>query len=50
MWSIRTKQKLKEQNSSRLTEPRNGLTVTKGKGTGEMGGKAGKRGKTGHYD
>ena len=24
---------LKEQNSSRLTEPKNGLTVTKGKGT-----------------
>ena len=37
MWSIRTKQKLKEQNSSRLTEPKNGLTVTKGKGTGEDG-------------
>ena len=37
MWSIRTKQKLKEQNSSRFTEPKNGLTVTKGKGTGEGG-------------
>ena len=29
--------KLKEQNSSRLTEPKNGLTVTKGKGTGQEG-------------
>ena len=29
--------KLKEQNSSRLTEPKNELTVTKGKGTGEDG-------------
>ena len=29
------KEKLKEQNSSRITEPKNGLTVTKGKGTGE---------------
>ena len=37
MWSIRTKKILKEQNSSRLTEPKNGLTVTKGKGTGEDG-------------
>ena len=35
LWSIRTKEKLKEQNSSRITEPKNGLTVTKGKGTGE---------------
>ena len=37
MWNIRTKEKLKEQNSSRITEPKNGLTVTKGKGTGEDG-------------
>ena len=29
--------KLKEQNSSRLTKPKNGLTVTKGKRTGEDG-------------
>ena len=29
--------KLKVQNSNRLTEPKNGLTVTKGKGTGEDG-------------
>ena len=28
---------MKEQNSSRITEPKNGLTVTKGKGTGEDG-------------
>ena len=32
----KNKEKLKEQNSSRLTEPKNGLTVTKGKGTGEV--------------
>ena len=31
----KNKGKLKEQNRSRLTEPKNGLTVTKGKGTGE---------------
>ena len=31
----KNKGKLKEQNSSRITEPKNGLTVTKGKGTGE---------------
>ena len=37
LWSIRTKQKRKEQNNSRITEPKNGLTVTKGKGTGENG-------------
>ena len=37
MWSIRTKEKLKKQNSSFITEPKNGLTVTKGKGTGEEG-------------
>ena len=33
----KTKEKLKEQNSSRITEPPNGLTVIKGKGTGEIG-------------
>ena len=37
LWSIRTKVKLNEQNSSRITEPKNGLTGTKGKGTGEDG-------------
>ena len=37
LWSVRTKQKLKEQNSSRLIEPKNGLKVTKGEGTGEDG-------------
>ena len=37
MWSIRTKQKLKEQNSSRITVPKNGLTVTKGNRIGEYG-------------
>ena len=42
----KNKRKLKEQNSSRSTEPKNGLTGTKRKGTGEdrwegrdMGGK-----------
>ena len=44
----KNKAKLKEQNSSRLTEPKNGLTVAKGKGTGgEMGEKGGIRGKRG---
>ena len=33
----KNKRKLKEQNSSRITEPKNGLTVTEGKGTGEDG-------------
>ena len=28
---------MNEQNSSRITEPKNGLIVTKGKGTGEDG-------------
>ena len=37
LWSIRTKEKLKEQKSSRITEPKNGLTVTKGKATEEDG-------------
>ena len=31
----KNKEKLKEQNSSRITEPKNGVTVTKGKGTGQ---------------
>ena len=48
--ALRTKQKLKEQKTSRLTEPKNGLTVTKGKGLGRMGGKGGIRWKRGHYD
>ena len=41
-----------EQNSSRSTEPKNGLTVTKGKGTGEDGWggiRVGKK-ERGHYD
>ena len=33
----KNKGKLKEQNSSRIKEPKNGLTVTKGKGTGQDG-------------
>ena len=34
LWGTRKKQNMKEQNRSRLTKPKNGLTVTKGKGTG----------------
>ena len=41
MWSIRTKKKRKEQNSSRITEPKKGPAVPKGKG-----GIRGKRGIT----
>ena len=47
------KAKLKEQNSSRLTEPKNGLTVTKGKGTGEdrrEGRDKGEGKERGHYN
>ena len=33
----KNKGKLKEQTTSRITEPKNGLIVTKGKGTGEDG-------------
>ena len=50
MWSIRTKQKLKEQNSSRLTEPKNGVRVTKGKGTGEGGWKGREKEIKWYYD
>ena len=52
MWSIRTKEKLKEQNSSRITEPKNGLTVTKGKETGENGrvGRDNGEEERGYYD
>ena len=38
---------LKEQNRSRLKEPKHGLTVTKRSGTGEVGGNGEIRGKTG---
>ena len=38
---------LKEQNSSRLKEPKNRVTVTKRKGTVEVGGNGGIRGKGG---
>ena len=41
----KNKGKLKEQNSSRFTEPKNGLTVTKGKGTGEDGWKGRDKGR-----
>ena len=48
------KEKLKKQNSSRITEPENGLTVTKGKRTGEDGwegrDKRGERGISSTYD
>ena len=44
MWSITTKQKLKEQNSSRLTDSKKGLAVTKGEVWGRAGGEGGKRG------
>ena len=48
----KSKEKLKEQNSSRITEPKNGLIVTKGKGTGDdgRGGKdKGREKERGHY-
>ena len=42
---------LKEQKGSRLKEHKNGLTVTKRKGTVEVGGKEGRdKGEKGHYD
>ena len=50
MWSIRTKEKLKEQKSSRITEPKKGLTVTKGKGTGENGRDKGEEKERGYYN
>ena len=51
LWSIRTKKKkLKEQTSSRITAPKNGLTVTKGKGTEEDGWQERDKGKRGHYN
>ena len=40
----KNKRKLKEQNSSRSTEPKNGLVVTKGEGCGRADGKGGRRG------
>ena len=49
----KNKRKLKEQNSMRSTEPKNGLTVTKGKGTGEDGWEGrvkGRKKRKGHYD
>ena len=38
-----SKAKLKEQNSSRLTEPK-GLGITKGKGLKKVGAEGGRRG------
>ena len=43
----KNKAKLKEQNSSRITEPKNGRTVAKGKGSGESGWEGRKKGKRG---
>ena len=45
-----SKEKLKEEKSSRITEPKNELTVTKGKGTEEDGWEGTDKGKKGHYD
>ena len=45
LWSIRTKQKLKKQNNTRITEPKKGPTVTKGKRTGEGGWEGRDKGK-----
>ena len=42
--------KLKEQNSSRLTEPKNGLAVTKGIGSGEGRQEGRKKRIKGYYD
>ena len=50
MWSIRTKKKLKEQNSSRHTELKNGVKLPKGKGTGEDGWEGREKGNKGHCD
>ena len=46
----KNKEKLKEQNSSRITEPKKGLTVTKGKGTGEDGRDKGREEERRYYD
>ena len=49
----KNKGKLKEQNSSRITEPKNGLTVTKGKETGDDGWEGRDKGREkvrGHYN
>ena len=46
----KNEEKLKEQNSSRLTEPKNGLTVTKWKGTAEGWGEGRDKDFKGHYD
>ena len=43
----KNKGKLKEKNSSRITEPKNGLTGTKEKGTGEDGWEGRDKGETG---
>ena len=40
----KNKEKLKEQNSSRLTEPKKGLAVKKGKELGRVSEEGGRRG------
>ena len=45
------KAKLKEQNSSRLTDSKKGLVVTKGKGVGRVSGEGGRqKGIVGYHD
>ena len=49
----KNKGKLKEQNSSRITESKKGLIVTKRKGTGDDGWEGRNKGREkerGHYD
>ena len=49
----KNKEKLKKQNSSRITELKNGLIVTKGKGTGKDGREGRDKGgekERGYYD
>ena len=49
----KNKGKLKERNSSKITEPKNRLIVTKGKGTGDNGWEGRDKGgekERGHYD
>ena len=43
----KNKAKLKEQNSSRLTDSKKGLVVTKGERCGRAGGDGGRRGLSG---
>ena len=47
---FKNEENLKEQNSSTITEPKNGLTVTKVKGTGDGEWEGRDNGEMGHYD